>query len=142
MDVKTIRHSMVLPATSHEVYEALIDSAGHTAFTGQPANISREINGESTAYGGSLFFRNLELIPDKKIVQAWQSPANKEWPRDHFSTVTYELHETPKGTQLNFTQEGVPAAQLEHYIEGWTTNYWTRLSGYFNSKRSQEQKRQ
>lgn len=56
MDVKTIHHSMVLPATSHEVYETLIDSALHSKFTGQPANISREIGGESTAYGGSLFF--------------------------------------------------------------------------------------
>lgn len=134
MDVKTIHHSMILPATPHEVYEALIDSAGHSKFTGQPANISREIGGESTAYGGSLFFRNLELVSDQKIVQAWQSPANKSWPREHFSKVTYELEKVPEGTRLNFTQEGVPADQYEHYVEGWTEHYWTRLQKHFSTE--------
>ena len=134
MNVKTIYHLMILPATPHDVYEALIDSALHSAFTGQPAKISREIGGESTAYDGSLFFRNLELVPGRKIVQAWQSPANKNWPREHFSTVTYELEKIPEGTRLNFTQEGVPADQYEHYIGGWTKHYWEPLARRFGIK--------
>jgi activator of HSP90 ATPase len=136
MDVKTIHHSMVLPATPHEVYEALIDSAGHAAFTGEPASISRDIGGESTAYGDKLFFRNLELAPDRKIVQEWQSVTNEDWPRDHFSKVTYVLEPAPEGTKLTFMQEGVPAQQYEHYVEGWKEHYWTRLQKYFSKKRS------
>lgn len=131
MNVKTIHHSMVVPATPHQVYETLMDSTSHAAFTGQPAAISREIGGESTAYGDSLFFRNVRLVPDKTIVQHWQSAVNKEWPRDHFSTVTYDLQAVPEGTQINFTQEGVPAEQSEHYIQGWDEHYWQPLQKYF-----------
>jgi activator of HSP90 ATPase len=130
MDVKTIRHSMILPTTPHEVYEVFLDSAKHQAFSGKPAKISRDIGVESTAYGGHLVFRNLELVPDKKIVQSWQ-PANKEWPREHFSTVKYELEKIPEGTRLNFTQDSVPAELYEHYIQGWNENYWKRLETYF-----------
>ena len=131
MNVKTIHHSMVLPATPHDVYETLLDSDKHAAFSGEPAAINRKIGSDSTAYRGQLLFRNLELVPDKKIVQEWQSAGNKDWPRDHFSTVTYVFEPVKEGTRLTFSQEGVPAEQFDHYVEGWNEHYWTRLQKYF-----------
>lgn len=135
MDVKTIHHSMVLTATPHEVYETLLDSDRHAAFTGEPAAINRKLGSDSTAYGDKLFFRLVELVPDKKIVQEWQSVANQDWPRDHFSKVTYLLEPVKEDTRLTFTQEGVPAEQLEHYIEGWKEHYWKRLQNYFSKQK-------
>ena len=43
MKTKTIKQSVTFRAKAHDVYEALMDSATHSLFTGGEASISREI---------------------------------------------------------------------------------------------------
>jgi len=40
---KTIRQSVTIKASPHAVYEALMDSRKHAAFSGMPARISRKV---------------------------------------------------------------------------------------------------
>ncbi len=72
-----IRQSVTFKATPHEVYEALMDSRKHARFTHEPARISRKVGGAFSAYSGYITGTNLELVPDKKIVQAWHA---QDWP--------------------------------------------------------------
>jgi len=119
-----IQQTVTFKASPHDVYELLMDSAKHAAFSGEAANISREMDGEFSAYGGYITGKNLELVPDRKIVQTWRAV---DWPENHFSTVTFLLLPIPGGTSLNFTQSDVPDDTEAEFEQGWIDNYWTPM---------------
>ncbi len=118
---KTVRQSVTLPAKPHDVYEALMDSRKHARFTKSPATISRKVGGKFTAYDGYIEGVNLELVPDKKIVQSWRG---SEWPTGHLSKATFALSRVKTGTRLTFTQRGVPDRHYVSIKQGWIDHYW------------------
>ena len=93
-------------------------------FSRNKATISRKVGGTFTAYGGSLSGTNLELVPDKKIVQAWRA---NDWPAGHHSKATFSLTPVKGGTRLNFYQSGVPAEHYASIKQGWIDFYWKRM---------------
>ena len=120
---KSIKQSLLIRASPHEIYEAFMDSKKHSKFTESKAKISREVGGSFSIFEGDLEGKNLELIQDKKIVQSWKS--NEEgWPKTHYSTITIELEPTENGTLLSFVQTEVPLASYESVKEGWNEYYW------------------
>lgn len=124
MKIKTIEQSVIIKASPHEVYETLMDSKKHAQLIGDKANISREIGGEFTAYIDYIEGINLELIPDKKIVQKWRA---NEWPEGHHSEATLLLDETKDGTQLKFRQSGIPEKFVDDIAQGWWDYYWNPM---------------
>jgi len=125
-----IRQSVTLPAAPHAVYEALMDSRKHARFTGEDASISRKVGGAISAYGGYITGTNLELVRDKKIVQAWHA---SDWPAVHMSRVTFNLAPVRGGTRLTFTHRGVPEDQVASIKQGWIDNYWLPLRAMLSS---------
>ncbi len=121
---KTIRQTVTFKAIPHEVYEALMDEKKHAAFTGGEAKISRIVGGKFTIYGGDIQGKNLELVPDQKIVQSWRY---SDWPEDHYSMATFALEPTEKGTRLTFTQIDVPDDKYEDIKQGWKDYYWAPI---------------
>jgi len=119
-----IRQSVTFKATPHAVFEALMDSRKHAKFTGSAARISRKVGGVIWAYDGYITGTNLELVPDKKIVQAWHA---QDWPEGHLSRVTFKLAPVKGGTRLAFTHRGVPPADMASIKEGWIDSYWQPL---------------
>ncbi len=124
MHTKTIRQSVTIKASPHEVYEALLDSGKHAQFTGSNAHINREVGGRYTAFDGYSEGENIQLIQDKKIVQSWRA---SDWIQDYYSRVTFILDRVEDGTQLTFTQTGVPEEQFEDISQGWWDFYWHPL---------------
>ncbi len=129
---KTIRQTVTIKASPHAVYEALMDSLKHAAFSGMPAHISRKPGGRFTAYGPWISGVNLELVPDKKIVQFWRS---RNWPKFHYSTVTFALDNVKGGTRLRFTQIGVPDHDYRAKQRGWIKSYWKPMKAMFEKAR-------
>ncbi len=121
MTTKTIRQSVRFKTSPHVVYEMLMDSRKHARFTGEKAGINRKVDGKFTAYGGYISGVNLELVPDKKIVQSWRG---SDWPEGHFSRVIFSLEEVPGGTRLVFRQSGVPEEHYDGINQGWRDYYW------------------
>jgi activator of HSP90 ATPase len=118
---KTIRQSATFKASPHDVYEALMDSKKHAQFTGGSAKISRQVGGKFVISDGEIQGTNLELVPDKKIVQSWRY---SDWPEGHYSKATFALEEVVRGTRLNFTQTDVPDDKYEDIKQGWKDYYW------------------
>lgn len=118
---KTIRQHATLKATPYAVYEMLMDSKLHAAFSGGAASVSRKVGGKFTAYDGYIEGKNLELVPDKKIVQAWRG---SDWPKGHYSEVTFTFIAVKGGTKIDFLQTNVPTSQYEDISEGWKEFYW------------------
>jgi activator of HSP90 ATPase len=126
---RTIRQVVTFRARPNDVYDALMTTREHAAFTGAPARISPKVGGTFTAWDGYIQGRNLELVRGKKIVQAWK-PREENWPTEYYSTVTYELTAIPTGTRLTFTHSGVPIEHAGPLARGWKDHYWAPLKTY------------
>lgn len=129
---KTIEQTVEFSVSPHEVYETLLDSEKHSAFTGSKAEISRTVGGQFTAYDGHLSGSILELVPDKKISETWRG-SDEGWVEGHYSTATFSLEEIDGGTRLTFVQTGVPEQSYEQISQGWQTYYWPKMEEYFKS---------
>lgn len=121
MKTKTINQTVTFKATPHEVYETLMDSKKHAKLVGAEAKISKKVGAKFSIYGGEIEGVNLELVPDKKIVQSWRY---SDWPEGHYSKATFLLEESGGGTKLTFIQTEVPEELYEDVAQGWRDYYW------------------
>ena len=121
-----IEQEVRIKSTPHEVYEAFMDSKKHSKFTEGKAKISREVGGKFSVFEGTINGKNVELIPDQKIVQTWRSEG-ENWPKGYYSTITLILEPTDEGTLIKFTHVDIPEGAVESVEEGWTTYYWNPL---------------
>ena len=64
--------SAVIPASPEEIYDAWLDSDGHTNMTGSPAHATANVGDAFDAWDGYISGKNLELEPGKRIVQSWR----------------------------------------------------------------------
>jgi len=71
--------SEVFNAKPADIYNAWLNSDGHSALTGSPAKVNGKIGGEFSAWDGYIFGSTLELTLDRRIVQAWRT---SEFPDD------------------------------------------------------------
>jgi len=125
-NTKIIEQEIVIKTTPHEIYEAFMDSKIHSKFTEGKAKISREIGGSYSVFEGDLTGKNVELIPDKKIVQTWRSEG-ENWPKGYYSTITINLEPVDSGTLIKFTHVDIPEGAYESVKEGWDSYYWEPL---------------
>jgi activator of HSP90 ATPase len=96
--------------------------------SGAPAEINNEVGGFFSCFGGGVTGRNIELVPDKIIVQAWRG-AN--WDEHDYSIVKYELKEQGSGTLLVFNHTGYPEEMKDMIDTGWYKFYWDPMEKYF-----------
>src|ERR1700676_3345330 len=89
-----------------DLYELFMDTAKHTAATGMPAKINRKIGGKWSAFGGMIRGKNLALVPNRMIVQAWRSSAWKKDDPDSILVVRFE--KTKTGAAAHLAHIGVP----------------------------------
>lgn len=109
------------------IYEALLDSKQFAAFTGMPAEIDRAAGGGFSIFGGLITGRNVELVANERIVQAWR-PA--DWDAGVFTLVKFELKDWASQTQLILDHTGFPEGNFRHLDSGWYLRYWEPLRKY------------
>ena len=124
----TIHQEIDFNASPERVYEAFLDANQFSAFSGRPAKINREVGGAFSLFGGHIIGRNLEVIPNQRIVQAWRVVT---WPEGAYSIARFELKAQGSGTWLVFDHIGFPEGLHDHLAEGWDENYWSLLKKYF-----------
>ena len=124
MKTKTIKQSVFIRASPQEVYESLADSRKHSMLIGEPARVSRKVGGKFSVFGRYATGKNLKLVRYRRIVQTWRA---SDWPRGHFSTVSFELKRAPGGTKLTFVQKNVPEEFFKDISQGWKEFYWANM---------------
>jgi|SRR5215471_4525607 len=123
----SIHQEIDLKGSPQRVYEALLDSKQFTAFTGAAAEIHREAGGAFSCFEGQIVGRNVELMPGRRIVQAWRSNG---WPDGSYSIVKFELNQQGSGTRLVMDHRGFPDGKREQLEAGWKQHYWEPLAKY------------
>jgi activator of HSP90 ATPase len=123
--MSNIHQEVLLGAAPARVYEALVNSKRFAEVTGAPATGDSTEGSSFSAFGGHITGRHVELVPGKRVVQAWRA---KTWPDGHYSIVRFELEPSGSGTKLVFDHDGFPADMTDHLAKGWRSNYWDKLS--------------
>jgi uncharacterized protein YndB with AHSA1/START domain len=126
-----IRQEIDFKAAPQRVYEALTDAKHFSAFTGLPAEIHCETGGLFSCFGGQIVGRILDLVPNRRIVQAWHFSM---WPDTFFSFVRIELKGQGEGTRLILEHSGFPEENRLHLDGGWPKMYWEPLKKYLDSR--------
>jgi len=109
------------------IYEVLLSAKEFAAFTGMPAAIDPSVGGAFSTFGGMIVGRNVELVPEKRIVQAWR-PAS--WEPGVYSVVRFELKMKGPGTAVVLDHTGFPKGDYDHLFSGWGERYWDPLHKY------------
>ena len=120
-----------IPASPEAVYDAWLDSAGHSKMTGAKATASEEVGAPFTAWDGYITGKNLELVRGRRIVQSWRTSEFSKTDAD--STITVRLAPAEGGTELTLEHSGVPdREEFRGYEEGgWADNYFKPMKAYF-----------
>jgi activator of HSP90 ATPase len=98
------------------------------------AQIGGEAGASFSIFGGFIEGRNIELIPDTRLVQVWRP---KYWPAGSYSLAKFELKERPGGTLLVFDHTGFPADDAAGLAQGWKQNYWQPMAIVLAQQESQ-----
>ena len=121
-----IHQDVVINGTPETVYEILTSSEKFTTMSaGREAKISKDTGGTISMFGGAILGRNVELVPGKRVVQAWRS---SDWQEGVYSVVRFELTAVGTKTKLSFDQSGHPTEAEPHLNEGWHKMYWQPLN--------------
>jgi activator of HSP90 ATPase len=112
-------------AAPQRIYEALLSSKDFSAFSGAVAEIDPKVGGAFSMFGGLVVGRNVELVPNQRIVQAWRLA--QEFPEGTYSLVKIELKLKDSGTKLILDHTGFPEGHFDHLDTGWYSHYWEPL---------------
>ncbi|MGZ0169919.1 MAG: SRPBCC domain-containing protein [Planctomycetales bacterium] len=121
----------VVPATPDEVYDAWLDTDGHSKMTGSPAHASADVGGKFDAWDGYISGENLELERGRRIVQSWRAASYNDSDDDSQIEVVFEAVEG--GTKVTRTHTNVPDDQASHE-PGWSTHYFEPMKSYFGKE--------
>jgi len=116
--------------TPARLYEVLLDAKQFSAFSKDTAEIEPRAGGAFKMFGGRIEGRNVELVPNQRIVQAWR-PAS--WPAGVYSIVRFELVARGAGARIVLDHAGFSQDKFEGLNDGWPIRYWDPLHKYLSA---------
>jgi uncharacterized protein YndB with AHSA1/START domain len=125
----TFTLTTVIDAPPQAIYDAWLDSRGHSAMTGSKAAQSAKAGASITAWNGYITGKNVRLVPGKLIVQTWRTTKFTDAHGD--STITVDLAPANGGTCLTLTHADVPDGQTSYEEGGWRKSYFEPMQRYF-----------
>lgn len=126
----TIHQEVDFQAPPARIYRALLDAKQFGAFTRDTAQVQPRAGEAFKLFGGRIEGRNVELVPNQRIVQAWR-PA--EWLAGVYSIVKFELVPRDSGTRIILDHAGFTEDKWEGLSSGWQEHYWEPLHKYLNT---------
>jgi activator of HSP90 ATPase len=133
---ESIHQEPLFMASRKRLYEALTDAEQFDkviqlsgvmkgAKSSVPTTIGSAEGSAFALFGGYITGRQVELLPEQLIVQAWRAGS---WGPGLYSIARFQLEDAGKGTRIVFDHGGFPNGEAEHLAAGWQANYWTPLA--------------
>ena len=122
--------SVEISASPQEIFDAWLDSEGHSNMTGGAAEASPEVGAEFQAWDGYIQGRNLELEPGRRILQSWRTSNFED--SDPDSEIEILLEPTEAGTKVILRHTKLPPHGTQ-YQQGWIDHYFVPMKQYFSS---------
>jgi uncharacterized protein YndB with AHSA1/START domain len=124
--MKDFKKYYTIPATPEEIFLALTNPLTLQLWTGENAEMSSQPGDEFSLWDGSIVGKNLEIVPDKKIVQQWYFGEQVE-----ASIVTITLHKLKNGTSVELKHTNIPDQDYKDITEGWDESYFGALREFY-----------
>lgn len=137
---ESIHMEPVINASRKRVYEVLTSAKQFNEMTKlitdmgnainlekSPTVINAEAGGAFSLFGGIIMGRNVELVPEARVVQAWRVAY---WPKGVYSIARFELVEQGAATKIVFDHTGFPKGDAESLASGWKAHYWEPLAKF------------
>ena len=125
---RTIHQEITIDADRARVFKALTDERQFAEVTGADAvSLKPEAGEPFSLFGGHITGRNVELVADRRLVQAWRAAS---WPEGVYSIVNFGLEDAGGGTKLVFEHTGFPEEAHDELEPGWVKMYWEPLKRY------------
>jgi activator of HSP90 ATPase len=141
-----IHQEVVFEAASQRVYAALTDARQFDKIVdlsgirqsgmlppeaNKPTQISPEAGSAFTLFGGFITGRQIELVPNVRIVQAWRAAM---WGPGVYSIAKFELVKQGAATKIVFDHTGFPKGAGKSLAAGWHKHYWQPLTKFLGSR--------
>jgi uncharacterized protein YndB with AHSA1/START domain len=126
-----IHQEVTINADRAKVYKALTDPGQFGELTGRgAAALTADPGAEFSLFDGHITGRNVELVPECRVVQAWRAAT---WPEGVYSIVNFQLEGNGGGeTRLVFDHTGFPEEAHDELEAGWPKMYWEPLQRYLS----------
>jgi len=124
----SLHQEIELMASPHRIYGALLDSKTFAAFSGAAAVIDPAPGGAFSMFDGQITGRNVELVHDERIVQAWRPGS---WAPGVYSIAKFEFKAQGARTKVILDHTGFPEGKFAGLDSGWHEHYWEPLKKYF-----------
>jgi activator of HSP90 ATPase len=123
----SIHYQIDFKPSPQRLYEAILDPKQFAVFSGMPATIDPTAGGAFSQFGGLIVGRNIELVPNQRIVQAWRP---SHWEPGIYSIVHFEFNPRAAETTMIFDHTGFPAGDYDSLDFGWHSHYWEPLKKF------------
>lgn len=118
-----------IAAPIEKVWQALVDSDQITQWSDAPAEMSTRLESFSL-WDGEIHGKNLEVVPNEKLVQEWYG-----WDEQlGASRVVITLTTEGKETVLELTHTHIPDAEYEEVESGWRNFYLEPMIEWVESR--------
>jgi len=125
--MKTFKKTFKINAEPSDVYAALTNPALIELWSGYPAEMSTIPGAEFTLWEGDITGKNIEFIPDKKVVQEWYFGDQSEE-----SIVTITIEKDRDDSVVNVEHTNIPDKDFADIAEGWREYYFGAIINLFN----------
>jgi len=125
--METFKKTFKINAEPSDIYAALTNPYTIELWSGYPAIMSTEQGSEFSIWDGDITGKNLEFIPDKKIVQEWYFGD-----RDEKSIVTIIINSDRDNSIVTVEQTNIPDEDFAGISEGWREYYMGGIINFFN----------
>ncbi len=128
--MKDFKKYYIINESPELVYLALTRQDTITLWTGFEAEMIDVEGTEFALWNENIVGKNLEFIPNEKIVQQWYFGE-----QDADSIVTMKLHTKGKGkTSLELTHTNIPDEDYDNMVAGWNDTYMGGLQAFYEGE--------
>lgn len=127
-NLKSLSMNEEFKCTASDFYNSLTKEELVSRFTQDRALVCDKVGGSFSLFGGNVEGEFIELKKDELIKQKWRF---KNWPKDHYSIVTFKIESKDDCIVLNLNQNEIPAYEFEKVREGWKRFYFEPLRRVF-----------
>jgi len=129
---KPIVQNVTFGASPAELFRIYTATKEHSAATGSRAVVSSKVGAKFTAFDGMLSGKNLIIVPNRMIVQAWRATHWKKTDLDSILILTFS--KAPGGARIDLVHVGVPQHDHKGVRLGWPKYYWKPWRSYLKNQ--------
>ncbi len=126
----TIQQTYQIGSPGETVWQALVDPKIIAQWSGDKAVMDAKEGTKFTLWSGEIYGTNLELVPNKKLVQEWLTKGS-----DKKTKVTISLKSKDGGTEVSLSHKNISDQKAyDDFADGWQKYFFGPMKKLLESE--------